>query len=397
MGEADCRLGGDRRRSRTLAAQASRSSRRIRGAAARSAARGSRIGACRAARTRTHQPHPSDPLRAAGHRHAGLVASAAPPGASGSRISTISPRACCAGRDVCCACSASSGRWRRSDRSRSKRRAASSPSGCARSTSTRPRIASAVCSSALRSSCAAACSRWCSCRRSPSGCFRRRRGKIRCCSTSRCASPLDAGLFVQDDRLKNERLMLRLAVGAPTERLWLSYPRLDVSGARPRVPSFYMLDVMRAVTGRIPNHEALQRDAAIEGGARLDWPAPADASLAIDEVEHDLSTLRELIGHTDRARGARPRELPAGAERCAAAIGGSPLGACSVPLALTGWPRRPERCDQADARDRSAWAHGRIPCRRSRSSRCARTSSRSRRSTGFSRTRSPSRCNGSIR
>jgi ATP-dependent helicase/DNAse subunit B len=112
---------------------------------------------------------------------------------------------------------------------------------------------------------------------------------------------LGAGLFVQEDRLKNERLMLRLAVGAATSRLWLSYPRLDVSGARPRVPSFYMLDVMRAVTGRIPNHEALQRAAAAEGGARLDWPAPADASLAIDEVEHDLSTLRELIGRADRA------------------------------------------------------------------------------------------------
>ena len=113
-------------------------------------------------------------------------------------------------------------------------------------------------------------------------------------------APLGAGLFVQDDRLKNERLMLRLAVGAATSRLWLSYPRIDVSGARPRVPSFYMLDVMRAVTGRIPNHEALQRDAAQQGGARLDWPAPADAAQAIDEVEHDLSTLRELIGHPDR-------------------------------------------------------------------------------------------------
>src|SRR4029453_6566380 len=38
-------------------------------------------------------------------------------------------------------------------------------------------------------------------------------------------------------------------------------------------------------------------------GARLDWPAPADASLAIDEVEHDLSTLRELIGRPDRHAG----------------------------------------------------------------------------------------------
>jgi CRISPR/Cas system-associated exonuclease Cas4 (RecB family) len=112
--------------------------------------------------------------------------------------------------------------------------------------------------------------------------------------------PLDAGLAVQDDRLRSERLMLRLAAGAATSRLWLSYPRLDVSGARPRVPSFYMLDVMRAVTGRIPNHEELQRHAAAAGGARLDWPAPAAAIDAIDEIEHDLSTLRELIAHPAR-------------------------------------------------------------------------------------------------
>lgn len=112
--------------------------------------------------------------------------------------------------------------------------------------------------------------------------------------------PLDAGLAVQDDRLRSERLMLRLAAGAATTRLWLSYPRLDVSGARPRVPSFYMLDVMRAITGRIPNHEELQRHAAVAGGAKLDWPAPADAADAIDEIEHDLSTLRELIAHPER-------------------------------------------------------------------------------------------------
>ncbi len=82
--------------------------------------------------------------------------------------------------------------------------------------------------------------------------------------------PLAAGLFVQEDRAKTERLLLRLAVGAATERLWLSYPRLDVAGARPRVPSFYVLDVVRAITGHIPNHEALQREAAAEGGVRLD-------------------------------------------------------------------------------------------------------------------------------
>ena len=108
-------------------------------------------------------------------------------------------------------------------------------------------------------------------------------------------------LAVQDDRGKIERLLLHLAVGAATERLWLSYPRLDVAGARPRVPSFYALDVMRAILGRIPHHEKLQRQAAAAGGAKLDWPAPALPADAIDEVEHDLATLRQLIDMPDRA------------------------------------------------------------------------------------------------
>ena len=115
-------------------------------------------------------------------------------------------------------------------------------------------------------------------------------------------TPLDAGLARQDDRAKTERLLLRLAVGAATERLWLSYPRIDVGGARPRVPSFYVLDVMRAITGHIPNHEDLQRAAEREGGARLDWPAPKQPDKSIDDVEHDLSTLRELIEVPDRTR-----------------------------------------------------------------------------------------------
>jgi ATP-dependent helicase/nuclease subunit B len=114
-------------------------------------------------------------------------------------------------------------------------------------------------------------------------------------------APLQAGLAVQEDRAKTERLLLRLAAGAATERLWLSYPRLDVSGARPRVPSFYVLDVMRAVTGRIPNHEVLQREAAAEGDATLDWPAPRRPETAIDDVEHDLATLGELLDVDERS------------------------------------------------------------------------------------------------
>ncbi len=104
-----------------------------------------------------------------------------------------------------------------------------------------------------------------------------------------------ADLANQEDRGRAERLLLRLAVGSATERLWLSYPRVDMSESRPRVPSFYALDVMRAITGRIPNHEQLQESAAKEGDAGLAWPAPADASTAIDDLEHDLSVLRLLL------------------------------------------------------------------------------------------------------
>ena len=113
--------------------------------------------------------------------------------------------------------------------------------------------------------------------------------------------PLDAGLPVQRDRDQTERLLLRLAIGAPTERLWLSYSRLELAESRPRVPSFYALDVMRAITGRIPDHEALQEAAALEGNSSLAWPAPRDPSRAVDDLEHDLAVLADLLTVEPRA------------------------------------------------------------------------------------------------
>ena len=98
-----------------------------------------------------------------------------------------------------------------------------------------------------------------------------------------------------------EKLLLRLAVGAATERIHLSYPRLEVGKARPRVPSFYALDVERARTGRIPDFRAVERRAFRRAEARLAWPAPRDPDHAIDDAEHDLAVLRELFA-PDRAK-----------------------------------------------------------------------------------------------
>ena len=107
---------------------------------------------------------------------------------------------------------------------------------------------------------------------------------------------------MREDRATHERLQLRLAIGAVSERLYLSYPRLDVSEARPRVPSFYALDVQRALTGRIPSHEDLEREAYRRGGATLAWPAPADPARSVDALEHDLAVLRGLLDEPDPAR-----------------------------------------------------------------------------------------------
>src|SRR5262249_29776551 len=108
-------------------------------------------------------------------------------------------------------------------------------------------------------------------------------------------------LVTQEERGSAERLLLKIAIGAATERLYLSDPRLDVAGARARVPSFYALDVMRAITGRIPDHRVLAAEAADEAGASLAWPAPADPRRAIDDLEHDLAVLKPLLDSRDPA------------------------------------------------------------------------------------------------
>ena len=112
---------------------------------------------------------------------------------------------------------------------------------------------------------------------------------------------VDASLPTQHHRLNAERQLLQIAAGSASERLYVSYPRIELSESRARVPSFYALDVMRAATGRIPHHEELERTARDAGDATLAWPAPSRAEDAIDDQEHDLAVLRTLLDETDPA------------------------------------------------------------------------------------------------
>ncbi len=114
---------------------------------------------------------------------------------------------------------------------------------------------------------------------------------------------LSDDLVTNQERISEERLALRLGVGAASRRVVLSWPRLDLDQGRPRVPSFYALEALRAAEGRLPGHEELARRADVTL-ARLGWPAPLSSEEAVDEAEYDLAQLHHWLSRpTEQARG----------------------------------------------------------------------------------------------
>jgi len=93
----------------------------------------------------------------------------------------------------------------------------------------------------------------------------------------------------REQRVAQERWRLHLAVGAAANRLVISYPNLDISQGRPRVPSFYALEIARTVEGRVPELRTFESRTGSNAEARLIWPAPKDPVHAIDRAEYDLA------------------------------------------------------------------------------------------------------------
>jgi ATP-dependent helicase/nuclease subunit B len=97
-----------------------------------------------------------------------------------------------------------------------------------------------------------------------------------------------------DRRVGAERLALRIAAGVARARAMFSYPRVDLDQGRPRVPSFYALEVLRAAEGRLPGFDELATRASSRP-TRLSWPVPANPADAIDDAEFDLAVLDKLV------------------------------------------------------------------------------------------------------
>jgi CRISPR/Cas system-associated exonuclease Cas4 (RecB family) len=113
--------------------------------------------------------------------------------------------------------------------------------------------------------------------------------------------PVSPELITNRQRRQHERLLLSIAVAAAEKQFTFSYPRVDLAQSRPRVPSFYALEVIRAAYGFLPELRTFQEGAAQRAPSRLDRPAPVEFADAIDDAEYDLVAL-------DRALGPRGRQ-----------------------------------------------------------------------------------------
>ena len=110
-----------------------------------------------------------------------------------------------------------------------------------------------------------------------------------------------APLASQGDRVVRERSLLRRAVASATRRPVFSYSgSVDVAQSRPRVPSLYALEILRAAMGRLPELREFEKRAAEGAQSRLDWPAPREHEDAIDDAEYDLVSLDRALKNKQR-------------------------------------------------------------------------------------------------
>ncbi len=106
---------------------------------------------------------------------------------------------------------------------------------------------------------------------------------------------LNAGLRLQDHRVAAERRRLHIACAAARRRLVFSYPRVDAVESRPRVPSFYALEIVRAAHGRLPGLRAFEETARGAAPTRRQLPPPPAPQAALHDADVDLAVLRRTF------------------------------------------------------------------------------------------------------
>ena len=85
--------------------------------------------------------------------------------------------------------------------------------------------------------------------------------------------------------------LLRVAAACASERLVLSFSRLDLLTGRERVPSFYAFAAHRAAGGPDTDVRQFEERARAATETKIGWPAPKNPAEAIDDAEFDLAAL----------------------------------------------------------------------------------------------------------
>ena len=110
---------------------------------------------------------------------------------------------------------------------------------------------------------------------------------------------ISADLPVRSDLAERERLRLRIAVGAATRKLILSYSSLNLVEGRPQVPSYYLAEAFRAGLGKIPTLAEIRAQAGRESQVVRGIRAPRNPSYAIDRREFDLGRVAGALGRPE--------------------------------------------------------------------------------------------------
>jgi RecB family exonuclease len=108
-------------------------------------------------------------------------------------------------------------------------------------------------------------------------------------------------LTTNSDRIEDERLLLSIALASATKQFTFSFPRINIAQSRPRVPSLYALETIRAAHGHLPELRSFQEQAADRAPSRLDRPAPREFQEAIDDAEYDLVALDHAVHKSDKS------------------------------------------------------------------------------------------------
>ena len=166
--------------------------------------------------------------------------------------------------------------------------------------------ATARCSSRRPRRRAGSSSTSCSCRASPRSSSRARSARIRSCSTRR-ASGSAPELATNERRARRgaPRAAARGRRGARARGALVSRA-LDVDGSRPRVPSFYALEALRAAEGVLPGFDELARRAET-AGARAPRLARARAPRATRSTRPSTTSRCSRRSRATRPRAAAPR------------------------------------------------------------------------------------------